>query len=349
MVKKLLFVLFVTLSLSVFSENIIDVYSSDNYPPIEIIKKYGAKVGDIEGLFLKEIAKINNGGSEAYLLKTLLPKKNHLIEKIKKDFDLYFVDFQTVFYPGDKNQYTTIEVIKKNQTNRIRFIDKISMPENNLSKPDLIEKMVIFTNLEMQLLMSNQLTQKNNSCPVYHCISGFHHPKLKPYLKTFDMGVIKEKQLILDTLSNDANPERRAAAAFLLGHLDDPKEILFLLSHHVNDDSSLVRNNVIRVIASTMFKSKISQIDVVPFLTLLDSPYTTDRNKALSVLANAASMPIPKRILIKNAKNKLLPLLQLKQPNNHNLVYSILKKISGHDFGENNIADWEKWLDSIAK
>ncbi|WP_156812621.1 hypothetical protein [Legionella tunisiensis] len=53
--------------------------------------------------------------------------------------------------------------------------------------------MIVFSHLEFQLMANNQLNIKDTSCPVYHCVSGFHHPQLKPYLKIFNAGVIKEK------------------------------------------------------------------------------------------------------------------------------------------------------------
>nr|WP_019217963.1 hypothetical protein [Legionella tunisiensis] len=50
-----------------------------------------------------------------------------------------------------------------------------------------------------------------------------------------------------------------------MGHFKDPNEIISLLMVHVNDRDSGVRNNVMRVIAATMFKANIAPIDVVPF------------------------------------------------------------------------------------
>lgn len=88
---------------------------------------------------------------------------------------------------------------------------------------------------------------------------------------------------------------------------------------------------------------KITQINVLPFLRLLDSPYTTDRNKALFVLFNSLDSH-SKRIILQKGKVKLLALLRLKQPNNHRISYLLLKKISGKDFGENNSKAWEKWF-----
>ncbi|WP_019217962.1 hypothetical protein [Legionella tunisiensis] len=77
----------------------------------------------------------------------------------------------------------------------------------------------------------------------------------------------------------------------------------------------------------------------------MTSPKTTDRNKALSVLAKAAESRDDKNYYSKGG-DKLLAILKLKQPNNHEIAYIILKKISGKNFGENNIDAWKKWLES---
>jgi len=209
--------------------------------------------------------------------------------------------------------------------------------------------MMQFNHLELQLMMNNQLDLENDTCPVYHCITGFKHPQLKPYLSVFNQGVIKQRKLILQTLNQDKDPERRAAAAFLIGHFQNPKDILSLLMPHVNDSNDHVRNNVMRVIFATMEKAKISKIDTKPFLHLLDSPYSTDRNKALAVLLRAAEDPQTQQSLRHNGRDKLLALLALKQPNNHHTAYLILKKISGKNFDEHNIAAWGKWLSEANK
>lgn len=347
MIKSLLLVLSFTFSTNATAENIVDLYGAEPDKSEKIIKKYSNKVSEIEDLLQKELKKMNHVIKNDELEK-ILSKKNLLTEKIKKEGDFLYVDFNTVFYPGDKNKYTTIEVVNKNQLNRLRFISPIINAKNYQSKKDdLINQMIVFINIELQLLINNELNVKNIVCPVYHCISGFKHPRLKPYLKIFNSGAIKEKKLIIDTLNNDPNPERRASAAFLMGHFNDPKEIISLLSPHVNDSNSSVRNNVMRVIAATMSKAKINQIDVTPFLDLLDSPENTDRNKALYVLLIAAESSASKNIIIQKGGDKLLALLQLKQPNNHEIAYKILKKISGKDFNENNLILWKKWLSLV--
>jgi hypothetical protein len=334
--------------LSAVAKNIVDVYGATANESKKIIKKYGKAVADLEQE-LQEIFKSASGDKVNSKINNLALKKKTLTEKIKNESNFLYVDFNTVFYSGDKNQYTTIEIIRKNQRSRLKFISSMTQENSFQPKDDLINQMIIFENIETKLMLNNQLDTKKIFCPVYHCTSGFQHPELKPYLEIFNQGAEKEKQLLIDTMNHDVNPQRRAAAAFLTAHLNDPQEIIHLLLSHVKDKDNGVRNNVIRVIASTMAKANIKTIDLKPFMVLLNSPVETDRNKALWILLVAADSPTARKILRQNVGPQLLSLLALKQPNNHELAYLILKKISGKDLGEYNVPGWQNWLVSLEK
>ena len=131
-----------------------------------------------------------------------------------------------------------------------------------------------------------------------------------------------------------------------MGHFKNPREIISVLSSHVDDQNDGVRNNVMRVIGETVDRAKLKEIDITPFLNALDSPYTTDRNKALLVLSAAVNTASSKKLALQKGGDKLLAILRLQQPNNHDTAYIILKKISGKDFGSTNVAAWEKWVAS---
>lgn len=335
-------------SMNLNAQNVIDVYGEDDKGSELIIKKYATAVAEIQSTFVAEIFKNPEHVNETEIEKILF-KRLALMEKIKKDGDYLYVNFDTVKYPGDKTNYTTIEVIKHQDPNRLRFVDSTAKQEKPIKhKPDLIDEMAGFSKIASTIAMEKKPSNKD-VCPVYHCLSSFNHPKLKPYLNHFNSGVIKEKKLIVATLKNDPSTERRAAAIFLIGHLTDPHEIISVLTPYITDKDPTVRNNTMRVLATTLQKSHILDFDVMPLLVLLDSPEESDRNKSLWMLYSLVDSKTIALTVINNGGAKLIELLKLKQPNNHNIAYQILKKISGKDFGEYNIAGWSNWLNTHIK
>lgn len=334
-----------TLLTTLNAANIIDVYGADSTESENIIKNYGPEVGDIESQVMQGFIKASNIGNDQYLKKVILPKRSQLIEKIKRHYGFVFVQFDTVFYPNDEDTHTTIEVITQNDKKRLRFIPlKNKAPSTLELKHDLIDKMVAFHDKSMGLLLNNQLDSTVAECPVYHCTAGFNHPQLKDSFALLTYRAPKEKALLINTIDRDPLPERRVAAIYLTGYLDDPHEIISLLTKHVMDSDDGVRNSAMRVIAETMRKAKIDNINIKPFLELLDSPYNTDRNKALYVLLDTANSAASKKLIIRDGNKQLLALLQLKQPNNHDIAYDLLKKISGKDFGPQNFDAWAAWM-----
>lgn len=345
---SMLAALFFSMNLS--AQVVVDVYGEDDKRSEVIIKKYAKAVSTIETAIMSKFSE-QVDHPELIKIEKLTKKKKALIEQIKKEGGYLFVNFDTVMYPGNKQLFTTIEVIKQNDPNRLRFVDSTANHQDKpiKHKPDLIDEMTRFSRLTISIGMNRKPGDKPELCPVYHCIGGFSHPQLKPYLSRFNTGVIKEKKLILETLKNDPSIERRESAIFLIGHLRDPHEIISLLTPYITDKDSAIRNNAMRVIGTTLLKSHILEMDVTPLLALLDSPYDTDRNKSLWILYSLVDSEANKRSVINKGGNQLIELLKLKQINNHEIAYLVLKKVSGKDFGEYNIAGWKNWLNTYAR
>ena len=66
-----------------------------------------------------------------------------------------------------------------------------------------------------------------------------------------------------------------------------------------------------RVIVQTIAKGKLMYINLAPFIDALDSPYDTDRNKALGVINYTMGAPSQRRVVLEQAKDKLLSLINL--------------------------------------
>ncbi|WP_419419200.1 HEAT repeat domain-containing protein [Legionella sp. D16C41] len=344
MLKKAVFTSILLFSGQISAETYIDLYGDSAQNAERILKKYSYEIKQLVEDVDKVVSMANEQKQEKEFIKVTAKKKS-LVEKIKKNEHYSFVDFQTIYYPTTKNYYLTVEVVRNDEKQRLHYVSpKINIQTNKTTKKDLIAKRIKFDELEMRLMYEHKVDPNNSVCPVYHCVTNFNHPNLKPYLAVFNKGAMLQKDLIKKTLKEDPSPERRASAAFLVGHFKDPREIISTLSASINDRSEVVRNNVMRVIGSTMLKANISDIELNPVLSLIDSPYTTDRNKALVILSEAVKSDKNKKIILKSGGEKLINLLRLKQPNNHDMAYLTLKRISGKNYSDKDIDSWQAWL-----
>lgn len=332
------------LTMNAWAGDVVDLYGASPSASDRIIKHFVRQVREIESELTAEFASSMDGNiRNPKRVEQLLQKKARLVNAIKRTGHFLFADLQTVSYPGDNDIYTTIEVVEKNQPERLQYVHP-KHPIKSVAHDDLINTMIVYQSIAMKLMMTGQLDLHDNSCPVYHCTVPFKHPKLKPYLALFNEGAVHQKQEIIQALNHDPDPERRAAAAFLIGHFNNPQDIMSLLSPHVNDEDEGVRNNVLRVMGETVARAHITTFDATPFLSLLDSPSVTDRNKSLLVLLTAADSSAGKKQIIQQGQARFIALLRLKQPNNHGMAYAILKKISGRDFSETDFTAWEQWF-----
>lgn len=344
MEKILSIVLGSFIAMNVCAKNVIDVYGADDQQAKKIIHNYEKDFDRLHEELVKHYGILQDENNHSSAKKTLGLAKKNLMEKIKREQQLLYVNMNTVFYPGEENIYTTLEVIKPGDEKRLAYVDSNPGNKSAPKKNDLIQKMIDFEEISFRLIMNHEIQGNNPACPFYHCTLGFEHPELKPYEAVFRLGAKKESEFILQALKKDPDPERRAAAAFLAGCMEDPQKILRELMPAVEDKSAVVRNNAIRVIGSTILAAKIQDIDLKPFIQLLNSPQETDRNKSLLVLLRVSKNKKLQKIMIKEAGKQLIALLALKQPNNHEIAYSILKEISDNDFGEYNLSAWKQWM-----
>lgn len=322
----------------------LDVYGVDSEEAQLLLKQYGGEWGNLMKTFRAGVKKGAQGFFDSKEGEHFRDRRQALIDAIKARHDYAYLNFDTMFY-GQEEYCTTIEIVPENQRERLRYLphrETRTFPKTH----DIMDEMQNYLTTSEALFLSNQIQPKHSDCPVYHCTIGFAHPKLKPYLERFNTAAVKERAFILNTLSHDPNPARRAQAAYLVGHFQDPHDIVNSLLPYVEDKDEGVRNNVIRVLSLTTQKAQITSIDPMPFIHLLASPCSTDRNKSLFLLSVLADSESVRSQLIREAKIPLLNLLRLEQPNQHDFAYIILKKISGQDFGDKNGSRWASWFDA---
>ena len=185
------------------------------------------------------------------------------------------------------------------------------------------------------------------NCPAFHCLLNHQHPALKDKSKELAKRASSQFGQLVKVLRTDRNSNKRAAAAFLIAYDKDGNKVVESLLPSVRDSSSIVRNNAMRVLAEIALRHQDVHIPLDPILQAINFPDTTDRNKAAAIidrlLQRADSKKLHRRI-INQAGEIVLAMLRLKQPNNHDYAYFILKRLSGKDFGEWNHLAWARWL-----
>lgn len=343
---KTLCLLILFFSSSVFSNPFVDVYGTDEETANKIVQKLGDDIHKLAQSAVN-ISSDNPGDSK---VENIAAAKKKIIAGINEIKDFYSISFSSVDY-YDNRLFTTVEVIEKNDHKRLSYF-------KNFSTKNTKEKFKTDKNLDQLLAewvsyeaIGSTLIQKKGSfdtlknCCFYHCLYGFEDEELKPFKKIFEREVPRNKRKLIETLRLDPDEDRRAHAAFLLGHIKEGSELINILTPSMLDPSAHVRNNVMRVLGSTLIAVKPSNFDMLPVIKMLDAPILTDRNKALFMLMGLSDNPKHKRYIIQNANKALMTALKMKQPNLHGNVHALLKKMSQKDFGERDYIAWQNWLD----
>jgi hypothetical protein len=184
------------------------------------------------------------------------------------------------------------------------------------------------------------------SCPAYHCLFGFDHPKLRPYGDLFARKVLARRVELVEVLLKDRDTRDRAAAAYLLAHLPNAAQVLEALLPQLRDPAPSPRNSILRVLGAMVEKGTAPSIPIEPILPFLSSSVLTDRNKAAAIVAALASDKRHRTLLLHRAGCDLVRLLETKQPNQTEWAHSALVKLRGSDLAASDPAAWRDWLKS---
>jgi hypothetical protein len=246
------------------------------------------------------------------------------------------------FRPHGMEYFVTLDVVEpEDAARRLSFGEA---PQAELADVDgLCADWWAYQEKGFRLIRDKAITPARPACKAFHCLFDFNHPELARFGTRFDEGVPAHEEALVAILRQAKDDRLRAAAAFLVAHLADGNEVVRLLLPSLRDPSGLVRNNAMRVLQDIAHHHPEIPVPIEPALEALDGPETTDRNKALAMVAGLAQRP-EHHAAIRARGATLVRLLRLQQPNNHDFAWEILKKISGKSFGERDYAAWESWL-----
>ena len=316
----------------------VDMYRNDQITTAQLQRAYGEQLDSLVRLLDQE--NIERFGS----LKQEIEAGVHRLG----DFAFVNIAILRYFEEGQDPYYVTFDVVDAaDGEKRIPFRDA---PEASFDDPDsLFGYWDRYSETALDLVQRDELKPAVENCPALHCTFGFEHPALERYADLFNTRAPKNKETLVDILYRDRDEEHRAKAALLLAHTEDVREVADHMLRAMSDPSSAVRNNAMRVLAYLTSAPRNVDVLVEPFIEAIDFPSTTDRNKALAVLNNLAARPGNKTEIAQQAAARLVALLRLEQPNNHQFAYFILKQVSGEAYGERDYASWERWASNQAR
>lgn len=272
-----------------------------------------------------------------------------IIKKVNTLGDFSVATISTISYPKNQTTYSTLDLVQKTDSNRLpksptRNEIKISKKSEGLK--NLFQVWNNYNKRVLTLINQNKLDMKVRSCPVIHCAWGFDENEQKNDVPKLKEGAAKYKKQLIEIIKYSNNDEERGEAIFILANTKDYHEIVNLMISLTNDHSEVVRNNSMRVLGAITSKYDVPNLDIHRILLALNYPNVTDRNKASYVLwdiirKDKSTHPL----VIKESGTTLINLLKLKQPNNHDYAYLILKEISQQSYAENDYERWQQWLD----
>ena len=344
---KILFSFILFFSSSIFANPFVDVYGTDEETANKIIEKFGDDIHQGS----QRVVSLAAENPSASKPEDLLESKKKIISGIHKIKAFHSISFSPVYYQ-DARLFTTVNVIEKNDYKKLNFFKRFEQQKNNKVKikkdkklDKLLSQWAAYEEMGHSLFRKGVQLGDPKSCGFYHYLYGFENAQLKPYKEIFQREVPKNKQKLIKTLRFDPDEQRRGHAVFLLGHIKEGSELVKILTPSMLDPSEYVRNNVMRVLGSTLLIVRQADFDILPVIKMLDSPALTDRNKALFMLIGLSDELKHKRCIIENADKALMSALKMKQPNLHDNVYVLLKKISKQNYEERDYLAWQKWLE----
>ena len=318
----------------------IDVFGTKKISSEIVKKKYS---GDIEAL-----AKAFSADGYENYPRTKLTNVEQMRYGIRRMGDFSFFNFAATKFPGDNSVYITIDAVDKDDAGKLN--DFLPQPHGTISDPD---NLIALWGEYQKIGYAKMLHNKDGrvwfkSCPALNCTVGFEEPEFKKYKNVFSTLVPKDKDQLITILNDDTDENKRANAAFLLGHLTDANELITILIPSMHDSSLLVRSSVMRVIAGTLMTKPKTDFPVKKAIEALDFPYFEDRSKALSILSALSLQPRYSEYIKLNAKTQLILQLKMNEPGAHNDAYKVLTRISGKAFGDRDYVAWEDWLNHSA-
>lgn len=318
----------------------LDIYKTKQLAGVSVQNLYGREIKKLSEILYSKSNLYCEQNRNQFILLT-----DKIIDDIKKRGQFAYTGLTIIRYPGETQPHFTIDVV--DLADKQRMIEFLPPPSKNIADVDhLIKNWLEYENIGFSIFYHDNKPPSFYNCPAHHCLFGFDDKRLCKYADIFNHLVPKNKNTLLKILREDKNPKKRAAAAYLLAHIEDSRELIQWLLPSIFDSNSVVRNNTMRVIGATLAKDKYIDFPMDVLFKALDFPDTKDRNKALYILSTLVEREQYANDVKRHGLDLLLEELKLLQPDLHDLAYLILKKLSGKAYADRDYRSWQQWADS---
>lgn len=249
------------------------------------------------------------------------------------------------FTSVDHAMYATFDVVDEIDRARLAFLPK---PKRTIRDPDgLIAAWKQYYDVGSALSRRGQMSVDRPDCPGFYCLWGGPTPELAALQKKFVHGAaVKEAELRL-VLAHEADGDKRAAALFVLSYGTRGDKVVEACQGALKDSSSAVRGAALQILADVVNHRKDLRVDVDTILPLLDDPVDVVRGKTMGLLVPMIDNDLQRRKMMLAAP-RLVDLLRLKQPDNHDLAFTVLGLISRKNLDRRDYSGWQAWADKAA-
>lgn len=247
------------------------------------------------------------------------------------------------FTSVDHSMYATFDIVDESDRGRLAFS---LVPKKTVVDPaGLLGAWKAYYDLGSVLSRRGQMPVDRPNCPGFYCLWGAATPELDELQKKFVGGAATKERELRTALSYEIDPERRAAALFVLSYGAHAEKVIESCHAGLKDPSPVVRGAALQILADIINHRQDLRVDASPILPLLDDPVSSVRGKTLGLLVPLVDDKAQREKILQTAP-RLLVILRLSEPASHDLAFTVLGQLSQKAFDRRDYAAWQKWADA---
>ncbi|MBI3289390.1 MAG: hypothetical protein HYZ74_07725 [Elusimicrobia bacterium] len=249
------------------------------------------------------------------------------------------------FTSVDHAMYATFDVVDAADRGRLAFAPA---PRRTLPDPDgLLAAWKQYYELGSSLSRRGDLSVDRPDCPGFYCLWGGPTPELSALQNRFVSGAAGKERELRGILANEADADKRASALFVLSYGTNGEKVVAACMAALKDPAPGVRGAALQILADVVNHRKDLRVDVERIAPLLDDPVGVVRGKTMGLLVPMTDDESQRKKLMASAP-RLVALLRLHQPDNHDLAFTVLGMLSRSSFDAHDYAKWEAWAQRAA-